>query len=102
MNEDIFNKSKFDLIMTSKGFDQLIKEATYIEGSLIDHIYINRAMKKKNILTKVESCTYSILLQPLDFLINDLLNFALLIFIKLSSKLLLVTELVLQTEIGEH
>ena len=59
MNEDIFKKSKFDLIMTSKGFDQLIKEATYIEGSLIDHIYINRAMKKKNILTKVESCYYS-------------------------------------------
>ena len=43
--------------------------------------------------------TYRVLLEPLDLLVDDLFNLALLILIKLASKLLLVAQLVLQTKI---
>ena len=59
MNENIFSKSKLETFMVSKGFTQLIQESTYIQGSIIDHIYINQAMKEKNVLTKIDSCYYS-------------------------------------------
>jgi hypothetical protein len=59
MNENILSKSKLELFMKSKGFTQLVKEPTYIQGSVIDHVYINQAMEKKNVLTKINSCYYS-------------------------------------------
>ena len=59
MNENILSKSKLETFMMSKGFTQLIQESTYIQGSIIDHIYINQAMKEKNVLTKIDSCYYS-------------------------------------------
>jgi len=59
MNKNILSKSKLETFMISKGFTQLLQESTYIQGSIIDHIYINQAMKEKNFLTKIESCYYS-------------------------------------------
>ena len=59
MNENALKKSKLVEFMTSKGFVQLINETTFIQGSVIDHIYINQAMQKKSFFTKVDSCYYS-------------------------------------------
>ena len=45
--------------MTSMGFEQQIKEPTCQTGSLIDHIYVNEAMKKHNIFTQIDAAYYS-------------------------------------------
>ena len=42
--------------------------------------------------------TYRVILEPLDLLVDDLLDLALLILAQLASQLLLVADLVLQTE----
>ena len=41
------------------GFQQLIQESTRISGSLIDHIYVNNALKSLGIFTQQDSAYYS-------------------------------------------
>ena len=41
------------------GFEQQIKEPTCQTGSLIDHIYVNSAMKNKKVFTETDSAYYS-------------------------------------------
>ena len=59
INENSLAKSKFETFMKSKGFTQQIQEPTHLQGSVIDHVYVNQAMKKKNILTRIDACYYS-------------------------------------------
>ena len=59
VNENIFDKSKFQEFMASKNFLQMIQEPTYIKGSLIDHLYVNEPMKKRNVFSEVNCCPYS-------------------------------------------
>ena len=61
VNENILgkSKSKFQEFMESKHFHQMIQEPTYISGSLIDHLYINETMKKRNVFSEVNCCAYS-------------------------------------------
>ena len=47
INENIMNSSKMEAFMISKGFSQIVKKSTHIQGLLIDHIYINQPMKEK-------------------------------------------------------
>ena len=46
---------KLNKFLQGKGFSQLIKEATFDTGSLIDHIYANEDLKKLSITT--EQCS---------------------------------------------
>ena len=45
--------------MASLGFQQMIKKPTSQTGSLIDHLYINDAMKAKIISTEIDAAYYS-------------------------------------------
>ena len=45
--------------MKARGFHQLINEPTCDTGSLIDHIYVNEAMKAQNITAEVDACHFS-------------------------------------------
>ena len=49
----------FSRKMSSLGFEQLIKEPTCTTGNLIDHIYINTAMKSLGVHTKIDAAYYS-------------------------------------------
>ena len=61
VNENLekMKKQPFLNKMTSMGFEQQIKESTCQTGSLIDHLYLNNAMKAKNISTTVDAVYYS-------------------------------------------
>ena len=59
VNENSLESSVFEKFMMSMGFTQLIQEPTFIAGSLLDHLYVNKAMKKKNIFFDKNSCYYS-------------------------------------------
>lgn len=61
VNENLLKmkKSNFTKMMRSHGFDQLIKEPTCLTGSLIDHLYVNDAMKAKGISTAIDAAYYS-------------------------------------------
>ena len=61
VNEDLLKMKKiaFEKKMAKKGFHQLIKEPTCVTGSLIDHIYVNDAMKARGISTAIDSAYYS-------------------------------------------
>ena len=52
-------KSPFFRKMSSMGFQQLINEPTCETGSIIDHIYVNRAMKAKDVSTNIDAVYYS-------------------------------------------
>ena len=54
-----FKKGSFARRMASLGFSQLIKESTCDTGSIIDHLYVNDAMKDKNISTSIDAAYYS-------------------------------------------
>ena len=41
------------------GFEQQIKEPTCVTGSLIDHVYVNNAMKTKEIFSEINAVYYS-------------------------------------------
>jgi hypothetical protein len=49
----------FSRKMASLGFEQLIKEPTCTTGNLIDHIYINAAMKSLKVYTEIDAAYYS-------------------------------------------
>ena len=61
VNENLgrLKKAPFANKMKSSGFEQMIKEPTCETGSLIDHLYVNNAMKVKGILTDVNAAYYS-------------------------------------------
>ena len=59
INENLYENSMFEKFMKIKGFAQLINEPTFIAGSLLDHLYVNKAMKEKNIFFEKNSCYYS-------------------------------------------
>ena len=61
VNENLgrLKKAPFANKMKSAGFEQMIKEPTCETGSLIDHLYVNNAMKAKGILTDVNAAYYS-------------------------------------------
>jgi len=62
VNENQQSKLKmnpFSNKMMSMGFNQQIKEPTCQTGSLIDHIYVNKALKSKTIFTQIEAVYYS-------------------------------------------
>ena len=61
VNENLEKNKKQPILnkMTSMGFEQQIKESTCQTGSLIDHLYLNNAMKAKNISTTVDAVYYS-------------------------------------------
>ena len=58
-NPSKLRKNPFLNKMTSMGFEQKIKEPTCQTGSLIDHIYVNDAMKTKEIFTEINAVYYS-------------------------------------------
>ena len=45
--------------MVSLGFQQLINKPTCETGSIIDHVYVNNALKAKNVSTDVVTVYYS-------------------------------------------
>ena len=45
--------------MEKKGFQQLIHQPTYEEGSLIDHVYVNKCMKNLNVSVETFSVYFS-------------------------------------------
>ena len=61
INENLVKLKKitFSKQMASRGFEQLIKEPTCETGSLIDHVYVNNAMKAQGISTKIDGAYYS-------------------------------------------
>ena len=61
INENLVKLKKitFSRQMASRGFEQLIKEPTCETGSLIDHVYVNNAMKTQGISTKIDGAYYS-------------------------------------------
>ena len=59
INENLYEGSKFHDFMNDKGFTQQIEEPTFIAGSLLDHLYINKAMEEKNVFFEKNSCYYS-------------------------------------------
>ena len=59
VNENILENSKFEKFMKTKGFHQIIEKATYIDGSIIDHLYINELMQKRNCFHEQYSNYYS-------------------------------------------
>ena len=58
-NLGIFKKRPLAKKMLSLGFEQLIKEPTCQTGSIIDHLYVNDAMKGKGISTDTNAAYYS-------------------------------------------
>ena len=58
VNENLLD-SCFEKFMKSKGFSQMITKPTYKYGSTIDHLYVNEAMKQKNIFCEQNCCYYS-------------------------------------------
>ena len=52
-------EANFAKMMKQKGFHQLIKEPTCHTGSLIDHLYVNNAMKALNISSQTDPAYYS-------------------------------------------
>ena len=54
-----FKKGTFARRMKLRGFQQLLKEPTCDTGSLIDHIYINDAMKAQDVSTEINAAYYS-------------------------------------------
>lgn len=59
LNIDFDKNDKFVKSLESIGFEQLIQDSTCITGSLIDHIYVNIALKSLNVITKRTSVYYS-------------------------------------------
>ena len=51
INESLGKGKKFPFFrkISSMGFQQLINEPTCETGSIIDHIYVNRAMRARNV-----------------------------------------------------
>ena len=58
-NIDYSPDEKVSKCLKTLGFQQLIQEATRISGSLIDHIYVNEALKSQEIRTQQDSAYYS-------------------------------------------
>ena len=50
---------QFGNMMTIRGFRQLIKEPTFISGSVIDNVFVNGGLEAQTIATKVEGVYYS-------------------------------------------
>ena len=59
VNENLLDNSCFEKFMKSKGFSQMITKPTHKYGSMIDHLYVNEAMKQKNIFCEQNCCYYS-------------------------------------------
>ena len=61
VNENLMKlkRANFAMMMSQKGFTQMIKEATCETGSLIDHLYINKALKAQNVTTDTNAAYYS-------------------------------------------
>ena len=49
----------FTKFMTSKRFEQMIQEPTHERGGLLDHIYINESLSRKNPICSQKSVYYS-------------------------------------------
>lgn len=45
--------------MIERGFSQLIQKATYDDGTLIDHIYVNQVMSELGSIAEQEAAYYS-------------------------------------------
>ena len=58
-NLGIMKIRQFNKKMCSIGFEQLIKNATCDTGSILDHIYVNNAMKLKGNTTEIDAAYYS-------------------------------------------
>ena len=59
MNWNYYHSTKMKKYMLDKDFKQLIKKATFDEGTLIDHIYVNHTLAKKNITAETEAAWYT-------------------------------------------
>jgi hypothetical protein len=62
INQNIWNMRKASFankMRKSKGFHQLINKPTCDSGSLIDHLYVNDAMKALGISTDIDAAYYS-------------------------------------------
>ena len=60
VNENLgtMKKRPFLKKMTSLGFEQQIQEPTCQTGSIIDHLYVNNAMKAKDVSTEIDVVYY--------------------------------------------
>ena len=59
INENLLENSKFENFMKAKDFQQMIQRPTFEKGSILDHIYVNKPMRRKNIFTEQTSSYYS-------------------------------------------
>ena len=61
VNWDYFGKPdhKMKDFMASKGFSQLIQEATHEKGKTLDHIYVNQILKQRGCYASQQSVHYS-------------------------------------------
>ena len=59
VNENLLENSYFEKFMKGKDFSQMITKPTYKYGSMIDHLYVNEAMKQKDIFCEQNCCYYS-------------------------------------------
>lgn len=58
-NINFSEDNKINRAMEKSGFQQLIRQPTYEEGSIIDHIYANKLMQKLNVSVEKYSVHYS-------------------------------------------
>ena len=58
-NLGLFKRAPFMNKMISIGFQQLIKEPTCTTGAIIDHVYVNNAMKALEVYTEIDAAYYS-------------------------------------------
>ena len=59
INENCAETSKFNDFMQSGGFRQLVQSPTHRDGGILDHLYINEAMNRKNIFFEINCCYFS-------------------------------------------
>ena len=59
MNWDISQDTNMKKFMTARGFSQQIQKPTFNLGTIIDHVYVNRALSDLGILTEQQAAYYT-------------------------------------------
>ena len=59
VNVDFTTSSKLIKFLQKKGFQQMIQRATFDAGSLLDHVYVNKPLKKLEISIEQSAAYYT-------------------------------------------
>ena len=59
VNVDFSTSSKLIKFLEEKGFQQMIQGATFDAGSLLDHVYVNKPLKKMEISIEQSAAYYT-------------------------------------------